>query len=65
MKYKWGHGDALDLWGRAAARLGERRFAEMQLGKALQIRRELGNPERTARTEEALAALQASAPRRG
>ncbi|XXX74824.1 ATP-binding protein [Sorangium sp. So ce134] len=65
VKYKWGHGDALDLWGRAAARLGERGFAEMQLGKALQIRRELGHPERTARTEEALAEVRASAPRRG
>ncbi|WP_437753887.1 AAA family ATPase [Sorangium sp. So ce1389] len=65
VKYKWGHGDALDLWGRAAARLGERGFAEMQLVKALQIRRELGNPERTALTEEALAALRAMASRRG
>ncbi|WP_437587774.1 AAA family ATPase [Sorangium sp. So ce1000] len=65
VKYKWGHGDALDLWGRAAARLGERGFAEMQLVKAQQIRRELGNPERVARTEEALAALRALAARRG
>jgi tetratricopeptide (TPR) repeat protein len=62
VKYRWGHADALDVWGRAVALLGERGFAKVLLEKSLGLRRELGNPERTARTEQALAALRGAEP---